>query len=1083
MKRSTDGDDVFLGQKTGINVHDRSAAMNFMLGCRHQVNERRIVFFVFISMVNLCRATLLDETLMLADYTGKRLGEIAEVTTGRTHFQKVFSDLLQNDSLKIFNVNGMELIKEFSKELERQVESKNAVLTKVKRKAEEYYQPNENSNNNDLQFFNMKDYNASGRPILKVDPKFFSVKPVNTSLSGHHIPTNVYPRKPAILNVIKQRQKLDKIYEDNYREQSNLLWQYIGSYNGVLSMYPGYEWGNPPDSDRYDCRRRGWYTTGSSSAKDAVILLDRSGSMAGTNWKIAIASINIIIESLQENDFFNVVQFNSNAAVVHDCYKNLVQATKANREAILNKVAKLPGPSGYANGKKALEKAYKLLQEASKSDLTSSGCHQVVFIISDEIEDFEDMKKVLEKHSDMKVRIFAYQIGRGSKNKKALQYISCKSLGQFFRLETIGNAYDFVLDYVRVLGTPIALSGQAVGNVPIYVPVYIDWETRLPIFSVVLPVVNNTKNSGLLGVAAQDITLIELENTVPVHKLGVYGYGFAVNNNGFVLFHHRLSFLQRVNTFSPTTTLEAVEFNNNNKSTVLTKKMIDRETGSLEARATILITPDKKERTLETNISYFFMPVKNTPFTAGIAIQEYGLKQIKTSTHFSINFSEAVRSLNSTQEGTKITIAPWPYCNVTAEAQMNMPTIYKFFPIKSEIVSYLSQFNETPANCDKELTDKLLLSAQKVEEIASKKWNITRNRINGIISTFISTHSGYTRIQFTSGNRSLGNIGNKSIREIFYLRAAAVYKEVQPNYVFSTVNVTDGAPSFYVKVVAPIVVGNKDTIAAVTGFTMWQKSVADIIMNPEIQKQNQELDCSIYSKFGCYLIDADGFVVAWNSKNQLKNNFFGYSEGLVMRHLVDQGIFIKSKFNDEQAECTPELKVNSSASRISNVIFGCIYCLFQSILMMFTSVFYGLLVDNGSVSSVAASSARLVYCIQEMTFYKVDETKLPISGETKDYICRKNFSMAKVPSTNLYLIVTDRRNPACNQKDWKLLREAVKLPEKCENKLRYRKRTNSSCSRYHKDEKLHCTSDASKSDIHSLFIILWFFINLASVAT
>ena len=30
---------------------------------------------------------------------------------------------------------------------------------------------------------------------------------------------------------------------------------------------------------------------------------------------------------------------------------------------------------------------------------------------------------------------------------------------------------------------------------------------------------------------------------------------------------------------------------------------------------------------------------------------------------------------------------------------------------------------------DKELTDKLLLSAQKVEEIASKEWNITRNRM------------------------------------------------------------------------------------------------------------------------------------------------------------------------------------------------------------------------------------------------------------------------------------------------------------------------------------------------------------------
>ena len=49
--------------------------------------------------------------------------------TGSSFRLQVFLDLLQNDSLKIFNVNGMELIKEFSKELERQVESKNAVLT------------------------------------------------------------------------------------------------------------------------------------------------------------------------------------------------------------------------------------------------------------------------------------------------------------------------------------------------------------------------------------------------------------------------------------------------------------------------------------------------------------------------------------------------------------------------------------------------------------------------------------------------------------------------------------------------------------------------------------------------------------------------------------------------------------------------------------------------------------------------------------------------------------------------------------------------------------------------------------------
>ena len=42
-----------------------------------------------------------------------------------------------------------------------------------------------------------------------------------------------------VLNVIKERQKLDQLYEENYKKQSTLLWQYIGSPSGVLSMYPG----------------------------------------------------------------------------------------------------------------------------------------------------------------------------------------------------------------------------------------------------------------------------------------------------------------------------------------------------------------------------------------------------------------------------------------------------------------------------------------------------------------------------------------------------------------------------------------------------------------------------------------------------------------------------------------------------------------------------------------------------------------------------------------------------------------------------------------------------------------------------
>ena len=49
-----------------------------------------------------------------------------------------------------------------------------------------------------------------------------------------------------------------------------------------------------------------------------------------------------------------------------------------------------------------------------------------------------------------------------------------------------------------------------------------------------------------------------------------------------------------------------------------------------------------------------------------------------------------------------------------------------------------------------------------------------------------------------------------------------------------------------------------------------------------------------------------------------------------------------------------------------------------------------------------------------------------VSGHTKDYVCTKNFSLAKLPNTNLVLITTDRKSTACNKKDWKLTREPVK---------------------------------------------------------
>jgi len=49
------------------------------------------------------------------------------------------------------------------------------------------------------------------------------------------------------------------------------------------------------------------YTQAATIPKSVVILVDRSGSMTGLRMEIAKTLVKKILESLQENDFFNII--------------------------------------------------------------------------------------------------------------------------------------------------------------------------------------------------------------------------------------------------------------------------------------------------------------------------------------------------------------------------------------------------------------------------------------------------------------------------------------------------------------------------------------------------------------------------------------------------------------------------------------------------------------------------------------------------------------------------------------------------------------------------------------------------------
>merc|ERR1719242_2018774 len=59
--------------------------------------------------------------------------------------------------------------------------------------------------------------------------------------------------------------------------------------------------------------------------------------------------------------------------------------------------------------------------------------------------------------------------------------------------------------------------------------------------SVSIPVYNKKNHTiriaELLGVAGTDVPIAEIEKLIPPYKLGVNGYSFAVNNNGYILYH------------------------------------------------------------------------------------------------------------------------------------------------------------------------------------------------------------------------------------------------------------------------------------------------------------------------------------------------------------------------------------------------------------------------------------------------------------------------------------------------------------------------------------------------------------------
>ncbi|KAI4532329.1 hypothetical protein MG293_017594 [Ovis ammon polii] len=229
-----------------------------------------------------------------------------------------------------------------------------------------------------------------GKEFILAPNDHFNNLPVNISLSDVQVPTNMYNKDPAIVNGVYWSESLNKVFVDNFDRDPSLIWQYFGSAKGFFRQYPGIKW--EPDENgviAFDCRNRKWYIQAATSPKDVVILVDVSGSMKGLRMTIAKQTVSSILDTLGDDDFFNIIAYNEELHYVEPCLNGtLVQADRTNKEHFREHLDKLFA-KGIGMLDIALNEAFNILSDFNHTG-QGSICSQAIMLITDGAVDTYD---------------------------------------------------------------------------------------------------------------------------------------------------------------------------------------------------------------------------------------------------------------------------------------------------------------------------------------------------------------------------------------------------------------------------------------------------------------------------------------------------------------------------------------------------------------------------------------------------------------------------------------------------------------------------------------------------------------------
>ncbi|KAF6716341.1 Voltage-dependent calcium channel subunit alpha-2/delta-4 [Oryzias melastigma] len=702
------------------------------------MESRRLVFRNYLRILGaFCLWITADAQMKIPPETVQQwasefsvqLRELTVKYSGSLLLQKKLKDV--ESIVKIVELNGNHLVREYADEIERMLGSKMKSVKRLAESAEDSDLYHEYNATLEFDYYNSMlvntvdedgNYIELGGEFPLEENEHFNNLPVNTQQSDIQVPTNVYNKDPNILNSIYNTEALNDVFISNFQKDPTLTWQYFGSSYGFFRIYPGIKW--TPDSNgvvAFDCRNRNWYIQAATSPKDIIIMVDISGSMKGLKMTIAKHTINTILDTLGENDFVNVIAYTDYVRYVEPCFRGtLVQADLDNREHFKLLVEELH-VKGEAKIKNAMKESFKILNEARVNG-QGSMCNQAIMLITDGA--MEDFESVFEEFNwpERRVRVFTYLIGREMTFAQNTKWIACNNKGEFVcicashcsvfvfaytqsrlrspgyytHISTLADVQENVMEYLHVLSRPMVINHD---HDIIWTEAYMDSvlfntkaQSLLLMTSVAMPVFSRKKETLshgiLLGVVGTDIPLMEVMKLAPRYMLGAHGYAFLLNNNGYILAHPDLRPLYKDGKkLKPKPNYNSVDLSEVEWEDIdekLRTAMVKGETGS--STLSIRASADKGKRPLYLVNNYFYTDIDETPFSFGMVL---------TRGHGSVIFMGNV----SVEEGLHDLTSPdlsiaseWTYCETDID-----PDHRKFTQFQA-VVRYL-QGKEPDLEC------------------------------------------------------------------------------------------------------------------------------------------------------------------------------------------------------------------------------------------------------------------------------------------------------------------------------------------------------------------------------------------------